>query len=90
MSDLITAANLKQLSEANTIRSVYLIAIGGRFALKARIGMIEKTLRPAHGKPVPRFFKSIDSAARFVRRDLGIGQFEVDLSNWKPEQKELL
>jgi hypothetical protein len=87
MSDLITAANLKQLSEAGGIRSVHLVPVGDRFALRARIGMIERTLRPAHGRPTPRLFKSIDSAARFVRNDLRLPNLEVDLANWTPEQR---
>jgi len=33
-------------------------------------------------------FESIDSAAKWVR-SLGIGQMQLDMAKWQPEQKKL-
>ena len=86
-SEYITTRTLKELSHAGSLRSVLLVSTGSRFALRAKIGMIERVLRPTNGAAKARLWSSLDSAARFVREDLQIGNFEVDLSNWDPKQR---
>lgn len=88
-SEYITTRSLKELAAAGTVRQVELVSTGSRFALRAKIGMIERILRPTNGGQKARLFSSLDSAARFVREDLKIGHLEVDLANWNPKQRGL-
>ena len=82
MSETVTAAVLKELVAAGTVREVQLIAINEGFALVAKIGMIERTLRPAHDSKRIRLFKDPGKALKYCRRDLKISKVSVDLANW--------
>jgi hypothetical protein len=86
MNELITAAMLKELAAAGTVREVILIPVGAGFAAKAKVGMIERVVRPAHGSQRPRIFKTIDAGAKFAR-ELGIARITVEIANWDPSQK---
>ncbi|MEW8389588.1 MAG: hypothetical protein AB2660_18895 [Candidatus Thiodiazotropha sp.] len=81
MSDYINEPTLKQLIDANAIRSVVLVADADTdgFAVVLRIGMKEKRL--ASHRRQTRVFKKIDTAARFLR-GVGLPEFEVDTRQW--------
>lgn len=87
MLDYITAENAKILAEAGSIRSVIAEPDGAAFVLRLRIGMSDRLLRPAHGRPRPRRFRRLESVAKFARQDLGMSGIEVSLADWDPPQR---
>lgn len=85
MAEYITAANLKLLAEAGTIRDVTAVPVDNHlFELHVRVGMTERTLRPAH-RPEPRRF-SLNGLAKFAREDLRQPRITVELADWQPKQ----
>lgn len=85
MNQLITAAMLKSLAAAGSVRAVTAVPIGKVFAVRATVDTGERTLRPAHHDKV-RTFTSLMAIARFVHHDLQFPEMTVQLSNWHPQQ----
>ena len=80
MSEGIQLAALRELCNAGAVRELLAVAVrGGGFALKARYGLIERTLMAKRGQV--RVFRSLDSLAEIARFDLGIGRLGVDLAD---------
>jgi hypothetical protein len=52
---------------------------GGGFALRARYGLIVRTLMTQRG--AVRVFRSLDSVAELARFELGIGRLGVELAD---------
>ena len=86
MPEFITAAALRELAAAGSIREVHLVPEADGFLFVTKIGMIERTLRPAEDSRRPRRFKTLDAGARFAR-ELGLTRLEVELANWQPKTK---
>ena len=68
----IQLAALHELCNAGAVR-------GGGFALKARYGLIERTLMAKRGQV--RVFRSLDSLAELARFELGIGRLGIELAD---------
>lgn len=81
MDNLITAKLLKEMIAAGVVRECQLIGTSDGFALVAKVGMAERTLRPAHGGPRPRLFKDGGKALKYIRNDLGLPPVTVELAN---------
>ena len=86
LPNFITTASLRELASAGTVRMVQLVPQGDGFVFVAKIGMIERVLRPADDSRRPRLFKTIDAAAKFAR-GLGLARIQVELANWNPKQR---
>jgi len=54
---------------------------GSGFAVVVTLGSAEKILMTSRGRT--RLFASLDTAATFVK-DIGVSQFEVDVSRYEP------
>lgn len=80
MSEGIQLAALRELCNAGAVRELLAVAVrGGGFALKARYGLIERTLMAKRGQV--RVFRSLDSLAELARFELGIGRLGVELAD---------
>jgi hypothetical protein len=80
MAEGIQLGALRELCAAGAVRELLAVAVrGGGFALRARYGLIERTLMTQRGQV--RAFKSLDSLAELARFDLGIGRLGVDLAD---------
>ena len=73
--ELITEDGLRELARANSVQALQARRAGDRYALVARIGMGERTLRSRREEV--RTWANLNTLARYVREKLGIGRFEV-------------
>ena len=81
MLETIKERTLRELVEANSVRSACLVGQHGGFAVTVRYGIVEKTLSNARGET--RVFASLNTATEFLRR-MGIVKFEVDATDYEP------
>jgi hypothetical protein len=80
MAEGIQLAALRELCNAGAVRELIAVAVkGGGFALRARYGLIERTLMAKRGDV--RVFRSLDSLAELARFDLGIGRLSVEIAD---------
>jgi hypothetical protein len=80
MAEGIQLSALRELCSAGAVRELLAVAVrGGGFALRARYGLIERTLMTQRGQV--RLFKSLDSLAELARFELGIGRLSVELAD---------
>ena len=68
------------------MKKVNIIAEGSTIYVKAYTGSEATTAITIKGKL--KTWSTIDSAAKWVR-SLGIGQMQLDMAKWHPEQKKL-
>ena len=87
LKESITFSQAKLLAEAGQIREAIAIGQGDSFAIKFRIGMIERALR-ATNSPKIRRVKHLSNVARMLKEDLGIPHLSVELAGWEPEGKD--
>ena len=77
---------LQALIEAGAVRKMRLVAQGASF--HAEVETASGVQVAATGRGHPRQWRSLDSAARWAR-DLGMGEVNVNLSQWTPAQRDL-
>jgi len=77
---------LRALVEAGAVKKVKITAEGSTIYVEAYTGSEATTATTIKGKL--KTWSTVDSAAKWVR-SLGIGQMQIDVSKWQPEQKKL-
>jgi len=77
---------LRALVEAGAVKKIKIIAEGSTIYVEAYTSSEPTTAKTIKGKL--KTWSTIDSAAKWVR-SLGIGQMQLDLAKWQPEQKKL-
>lgn len=77
---------LKALLEAGAIKRFHIIADGARFRVDADTQ--GGTITAATLRGSVKTWTKADSAARLLR-NLGVGAANLDISRWRPEQKEM-
>jgi hypothetical protein len=77
---------LRALVEAGAIKKIKITAKGSTIYVEAYAGSEVTTAKTIKGKL--KTWSTIDSAAKWVR-SLGIGQMQLDMAKWQPEQKKL-
>jgi hypothetical protein len=77
---------LRALVEAGAVKKVKITAEGSTIYVEAYTGSEVTTAQTIKGKL--KTWSTIDSAAKWVR-SLGIGQMQLDVARWQPEQKKL-
>ena len=78
---------LRALVEAGAVKKVKITAEGSTIYVEAYTGSDVTTAKTIKGKL--KTWSTIDSAAKWVR-SLGIGQMQLDVAKWQPEQKRLM
>jgi hypothetical protein len=78
----ITHATLKQLINDGVIRSVSVVALGGRWELLVQYGRVEKYLRSTNNQN-RRTWSKLDTVQRYLA-DMGVRQFSVDAAGFIP------
>ena len=78
---------LRALVEAGAVKKVKIAAEGSTIYVEAYTGSDVTTAKTIKGKL--KTWSTIDSAAKWVR-SLGIGQMQLDVAKWQPEQKRLM
>ena len=77
---------LRALVEAGAVKKIKITAEGSTIYVEAYTGSEPTTAKTIKGKL--KTWSTIDSAAKWVR-SLGIGQVQLDMAKWQPEQKKL-
>ena len=77
---------LRALVEAGAVKKIKITAEGSTIYVEAYTGSDITTAKTIKGKL--KTWSTIDSAAKWVR-SLGIGQMQLDVANWQPEQRRL-
>jgi hypothetical protein len=80
-SQLIKLNVLREMREGGSLRSAAIVGQKGGFVVEVRSGMADRILAAKTG--VPRLFATLDTAAG-IMRELGIVNFNVDLSGFEP------
>ena len=78
---------LRALVEAGAVKKIKITAEGSTIYVEACAGSEVTTAKTIKGKL--KTWSTIDSAAKWVR-SLGIGQMQLDMAKWQPEQKRLM
>jgi len=77
---------LRALVEAGAVKKIKITAKGSTIYVEAYTGSEVTTAKTIKGKL--KTWSTLDSAAKWVR-SLGIGQMQLDMAKWQPEQKKL-
>ena len=77
---------LRALVEAGAVKKIKITAEGSTIYVEAYTGSEATTATTIKGKL--KTWSTVDSAAKWVR-SLGIGQMQLDMAKWQPEQKKL-
>ena len=77
---------LRALVEAGAVKKIKITAEGSTIYVEAYTGSEITTAKTIKGKL--KTWSTLDSAAKWVR-SLGIGQMQLDMAKWQPEQKKL-
>jgi hypothetical protein len=77
---------LRALVEAGAVKKIKITAEGSTIYVEAYTGSEVTTAKTIKGKL--KTWSTLDSAAKWVR-SLGIGQMQLDMAKWQPEQKKL-
>ena len=77
---------LRALIEAGAVKKIKITAEGSTIYVEAYTGSEVTTAKTIKGKL--KTWSTLDSAAKWVR-SLGIGQMQLDVARWQPEQKKL-
>ena len=77
---------LRALVEVGAVKKVKITAEGSTIYVESYTGSEATTATTIKGKL--KTWSTIDSAAKWVR-SLGIGQMQLDMAKWHPEQKKL-
>ena len=78
---------LRALVEAGAVKKIKITAEGSMIYVEAYTGSEVTTAKTIKGKL--KTWSTIDSAAKWVR-SLGIGQMQLDMAKWQPEQKKFM
>lgn len=85
--DTIDGKAVKSLVDAHAIQSATVFGQPGGWAVLVRYGTNERTVA-AQRTQRPRLWRNLNTAAAFVRDELGISRFEVDTADYDPEAIE--
>ena len=78
---------LRALVEAGAVKKIKITAEGSTIYVEAYTGSEPTTATTIKGKL--KTWSTVDSAAKWVR-SLGIGQIQLDIAKWSPDQKKLV
>ena len=78
---------LRALVEAGAVKKIKITSEGSTIYVEAYTGSQPTTAKTIKGKL--KTWSTIDSAAKWVR-SLGIGQMQLDMAKWSPDQKKFM
>lgn len=79
--EAIKETMLRELAEADSIRSVAAVGQHGGFAITVHYGVVERALSSSRGEV--RLFPNLTTLATFLQK-FGITRFEVDTARFEP------
>ncbi len=78
---------VKSLVDADAIQSAVVLGQPGGWAVLVRYGVNERAVSAQRARR-PRLWRNLNTAAAFVREELGVSRFEVDTTDYDPEAIE--
>ena len=75
--EIIDGKAVKSLVEAHAIRGATILGQPGGWAVLVRFGMAERAIAAQRARQ-PRLWRSLETAATYVREALGVPRFDVD------------
>ena len=78
---------LRALVEVGAVKKIKITAEGSTIYVEAYTGSEVTTAKTIKGKL--KTWSTLDSAAKWVR-SLGIGQMQLDMAKWQPDQKKFV
>lgn len=90
MQEYITSAVLKELVDANSVRTAFVVGEHGGFVVIVRYGMKERVVaaRSSAHEIRKRTFKNLDSVDKFLRETVHIPNYTVDSANFEKALKQ--
>jgi hypothetical protein len=82
--EIIDGKVVRSLIEAHAIRGATILGQPGGWAVLVRYGDVERAVA-AQRAHHPRLWRNLNSAAAYVRDDLGVARFEVDTAGHQPD-----
>ncbi len=84
--DIIDGKVVRSLVEARAIRGATILGQPGGWAILVRYGDAERAVAAQRAR-APRLWRTLTAAAAYVRDDLGIQRFDVDMAGHQPDAK---
>jgi hypothetical protein len=85
--EIIDGKAVRTLVEAQAIRGATILGQPGGWAVLVRYGTSERAVAAQRARR-PRLWRNLNTAAAFVRDDLGVTRFDVDTMDHQPEANE--
>src|SRR4051794_29311908 len=85
--DTIDAKAVESLVEAQALRGATILGQPGGWAVVVRYGAVERTIAAQRARRA-RLWPNLNTAASYVRNQLGLPRFEVDASAHAPDAVE--
>ena len=82
--EIIDGKAVRSLVEAQAIRGATILGQPGGWAVLVRYGAAERAVAAQRARQ-PRLWRNLNSAAAYVRDDLGLARFEVDTLRHQPD-----
>jgi hypothetical protein len=81
---IIDGKAVRSLVEADAILGATIVGRPGGWAILVRYGATERAVAAQRAKQA-RLWRNLNSAAAYIREDLGVARFEVDTDGYEPE-----
>ncbi|MDD3518367.1 MAG: hypothetical protein PHQ14_08460 [Chromatiales bacterium] len=78
---------LRALIDAGAVRRLRIVANGCQFHVEVDTPTGSHIASTQRG--TPKTWRSLDAVARWVR-DMGIGQAQINLERWQPDQRSMI
>jgi len=82
--EIIDGKAVRSMVEAQAILGATILGQPGGWAVLVRFGAAERAVA-AQRAHTPRLWRNLNSAAAYVRDDLGVARFDVDTQNHQPD-----
>jgi hypothetical protein len=85
--EIIDGKAVKSLAEAHALHGATILGQPGGWAVVVRYGALERTVAAQRSRQV-RLWRNLNTAASYVRDELGMSRFEVDAVGHEPDAIE--
>jgi hypothetical protein len=85
--EIIDGKIIRDLVKARTIQSATILGQPGGWAVLVRYGVAEQVVAAQRARK-PRLWRNLNTAAAYVRDELGLPRFEVDTAAYDPNAVE--
>jgi hypothetical protein len=85
--EIIDSKAVKNLVESHALRGATILGQPGGWAVVVRYGALERAIAAQRSRQV-RLWRNLNTAAGYVRDELGMSRFEVDAVGHKPDAIE--